>query len=307
MTTHLSIIMDSESDCSMELEQACKPFKLPCLVPLDVLKARYSRTLEVDWLIGEKDILPPYNETTNGRHSLGSNGSDSSGIENDRRITFVNLSDDSHSDGEIDDISTTVRNLSSSRAFRSSLRTNGAYSPDDSKFTVPHIPSIISKKTPKRFLSNHTTAKDAKNNRTVNEYHGKRLTTTSSKMTVSTASTSKRSDGDMSCEARYSTKRKHSYNVTRRRSEREPQQKVLTRQLPQTPGGQPIIIDGQDIIDTKNHVEDTMIAFLPEMCQRLGLTVVPQDPMELCLKFKLVVPHLDLKTDDTLNDGSMED
>lgn len=42
------------------------------------------------------------------------------------------------------------------------------------------------------------------------------------------------------------------------------------------------------LIDTKNFVDESMIAFLPEICHRAGRELV-KDPMELCTKFKLIV------------------
>jgi len=56
------------------------------------------------------------------------------------------------------------------------------------------------------------------------------------------------------------------------------------------------VIDAEDIIPDKNHlntgdyVDETMICFLPEFCERAGIKEIPRDPIDLCMSFSLLIP-----------------
>ena len=50
------------------------------------------------------------------------------------------------------------------------------------------------------------------------------------------------------------------------------------------------ILHDTEFIDTNDYVDDSMVVFLPEFCDRFGIDPVPGDPTELCKNFSLVVP-----------------
>lgn len=54
-----------------------------------------------------------------------------------------------------------------------------------------------------------------------------------------------------------------------------------------------------DIIDTNYMVDDTIVSFLPEFCQKANITDLPDDPMDLCENFTIFLPHFDLSTSET--------
>lgn len=69
-------------------------------------------------------------------------------------------------------------------------------------------------------------------------------------------------------------------------------------------GKKEVTIDAKHIlhdttgIDTKDYVDDTMVCFLPEFCQRIGMKQIPRDPMDLCKKFTLIIPDVGSIIDD---------
>lgn len=61
------------------------------------------------------------------------------------------------------------------------------------------------------------------------------------------------------------------------------------------------------IIDTREFIDDSFVCFLPEFCQRANIQPPPSDPLELCKKFKIVLPDCEIyKHDDEYDLENME-
>lgn len=62
-----------------------------------------------------------------------------------------------------------------------------------------------------------------------------------------------------------------------------------------------------DVIDTEGFVDETMVSFTPEFCQRAAIQPIPNDPVELCKKFTLIVPDCEIyKFDELYNADDQE-
>lgn len=269
------------------LEDSCKPFKLPCITKYDDLMAKFSGKLEIRCLEDGNlamSILRPVKRPCIPAKEFGKNDH----IIND-------LSESNHFKQNGRNGESTARG--SSRGS-SGPNSSSADSPDEVQFRAPQPPVMKKRTTKKRFsaatsnTSTTTTTTTSTNRRNSTDTSNTGLPTNRQSSLVRRSEEAGAKPGTVGS--------RQTVRVSQR-AKREQQQQVLNQRQPNIFGGLKIN-PAQDLIDTKNFVEDTMIMFLPELCKRAGIDPPPKDPLDLCLKFDLIVPDVDLETEPEIID-----
>lgn len=247
-------VRQSESTAELNV----KPFRLPCLMKLEDLLHKFSGELEINWRNRNKHMIKL---TGQANHNGDSSIQDYRSISGSQKQT---------------DESPSKRTSSS--------RESGDHS-HETQFKAPR--RVGFKRTPK--LRTNVVNKDPAVEPKTD------VTLTKEKPTTTTTGSRRLDDDDGigSCkdEPRRSTMGSRHGGPTRTRSGKVRQQ--TSKVNGQYVFGGCRIKSGDDLIDTKNFVDEAMIVFLPEMCQRLGIDLV-EDPMDLCTKFNLIIADVNL-------------